>query len=439
MAERGMLLALLTVPILASCVAPDVGRTNSSTPHDPVPGKEATALPTVLTVDEAVDYAWSYHPAMIKAQHLIAAEHGREMQAGLWPRPELRLSAMDKQAEDEIGASVAQKLELGGKRRGRVSESVARVFLAETELVYRWTEIRAEIKGAFARLAYLRETSDLLDAVAEADNRISRLDRSLHELGKLSKIQVNTSLEDAALSRALAASQKARLADAERAIFTALGIPQTTQHVQVAAELIPATIPGEEFKELVAPAVTNSPALKTAKANALVAAATWRLAKTIRWMDLGVEATVKDISSSSDGGKSGSAAGVQLSLDLPLWNRGQGDIVHARESLDAARLAETIAELDTITAVSRLLAEYKSRHAEADAYENGIVPRVQERCRLIQSAFSNGRASKRDVLKVEQELLRIRIEYAQIRLLQVVSAIELEAITSVAVPPAARR
>ena len=390
----------------------------------------AMDLPSPLTVDGALEFAWRNHPAVEQARYSLEARHGRRVQAGLWPRPELVLATLDKPAETEAGISIMQTIEMGGKRGARIAGAEAAILLADAELMAAWSDVRAGILEAFSGLRYARRAADHQRDLASADRELVAFAESMVFAGKLPAHELLQFKQTAAASEASSESRSAMEADARRRAYTAIGStpPARDEHpIECSASI---GLGMDHFDALLSSALTNSPALRTARAATAVARAEESLARASRWLDLRVGGVAKQVEPRVEGRPAGPAFGGQLAMDLPLWDRNQGNVAASKSQAKSAAAGEEAAVLVTTAEVSRLLASYAGSKALAAAYSERIVPLAQERHELVRSAFEAGKESKMALLKSRRSLLSEHIEQARADFLLAVSAIQLERVTT---------
>jgi cobalt-zinc-cadmium efflux system outer membrane protein len=134
---------------------------------------------------DALRLAWERHPRMRAARERILATRGFETQAGLWPNPDLAISARREPGEKTFyPVTLAQRFELGGKASSRVETAAAQTFVAESACRETWTDVRAGVKEALVRLAHAREVLRLRKAIHALDGEARDLAESLARAGK---------------------------------------------------------------------------------------------------------------------------------------------------------------------------------------------------------------------------------------------------------------
>jgi cobalt-zinc-cadmium efflux system outer membrane protein len=395
------------------------------------------SLPQTLNVESAITYAWYNHPTMAKAQHTVAARHGVRRQSGLWPRPELTVANKEKPVETETSVSLSQTLELGGKRSGRIAKADAELFLAESELAQSWSEVRADVRQAFARLAYARQALALAEQLSAIDQEQVAMADSLLKAGKLSDLDTISVKEKAVVTEADLAIAKARLNDAERQVTVTLGLEKTPPGLKIEADAIDLPAKPGTFLQTLENALQNNTILKTARAKTAVRRTEQRLARSARWMNLKLGASYSDIAHAAGAAGTGTATGVRIGIDLPLWDRAQGTVAAANADLLASEANVAASSLITQAAISRILSTCLTWQVQEASLREKSLPLAQQRSQLIADAVKSGKRSLRDALTVDRELIFVKRQHLQAELMTAVSIIELQQLSSAATPPVA--
>jgi cobalt-zinc-cadmium efflux system outer membrane protein len=122
----------------------------------------AQTLPSVLSLDQAIEMALQGHGEVEAAQAAVDATQGALRQAGYAPNPTLHFQTENWRftgtpgfspgQELDVFAFVSQPIETGGKKAQRVEFAAAdrRIAEAQRELV-RW-RIRQDVKSAYLRI-----------------------------------------------------------------------------------------------------------------------------------------------------------------------------------------------------------------------------------------------------------------------------------------------
>jgi cobalt-zinc-cadmium efflux system outer membrane protein len=365
-------------------------------------------------MDEALALLRSDHPALRAARAELDAARAERVQAGLpLANPVLSGEAARHTLSGESdafdrGVSLAQELEVGGQpglRRAAADHLVAR---AEHTLADRQRLIEGTLRRAFAeavaageRVALAREAQDLAVRLARAAERralrgdSSALDARLAELDETRAAQALASAETAEMSA------RASLTAAVGALFEASVVPLASA---------PDTSPPADVKTLLAAALARRPDLALLREERARAQAEARLADAT---GLVPNPTLRGFYRTES--HSEQVVGGELSIPIPLLNRGQGTraALYAAERRAAAeqRGLERVIPLEVHTAAERV---------RAALHTWTLVDASSETSRaageMIRQAFDAGYLAVPDALMRLDRLLLARAALVDARL-----------------------
>ena len=397
----------------------------------PAQRDDAPELPSPLTVSAAMAHAWRLHPAMYRARHMVRAGHGYQAQAALWPNPVVEGTALEEPDKKTRGIiSLAQKFEIGGKADARVSVAAANIFLSEAGLIETWSALRAEIKEAFARLAYARLNAGLTKQIAAADQERLDLAMGLFKAGKASESQTLKLTRQAAKSKSAFDQSASLIADATRGLLVAIGRQPNAKAPKFVCSLDVDSPLAGEFDALLKTANATNPQLKTARAQTIVAQAQLRLARTKRWSDITVGLAYYQTDYETD--DDGNAIRAGISAPLPLWDRNQGNIAAAKQDIAASDRQRQVAALIAARQLSQLFSQRQRWQTQLKSLDEKIIPAASRELKLIRDALAGGKASKLDAIKQRRELIALELQRLELRLMAAVATIQLESIAGIA-------
>jgi outer membrane protein, heavy metal efflux system len=435
MNRTALLLCLLALPACDAAFAPParpqpVAATRPAA-APATPQAHQPDLPDPLTIEAALAYAWQHHPAMGRARRMIRAKHGLRVQAALWPNPTVMGTLLEEpDRKTQMTVILAQKFEIGGKAGARVSTAAAGIFLSEAELIEVWSDLRADVKEAFLRLAYARQQRALAEQIARTDRERLDLAAGLFKAGKASEAQTLQITQQAARSRTTFEQSASRVEDASRQVLAAIGrLPDGEAHEVDCALHVKSPL-AEEFIELLSTVNENNPQLATARAQTAVASARWRLARTKRWSDVTVGLGYRR--TDYDTGDDGHGVLLEASMPLTVWDRNQGNIAAAREEIRASRREQEAAALIAARQLSDLFSQRQRWRMEREALDKRILPAAERELVLAEKSEAGGKVPKLDVLKLSREATVLRLRQLEVQLLEAVATVQLEKIAGVA-------
>ena len=436
--------AILPAVLLASCTQQVGPHPAMRQPHNPPqttasdPASSTRSSPADsggrLTATTALAWAWDEHPEMKRARAVIVAAHGRKVQAALWPNPRADLKYVEEEHDKRtVELTVAQKIELGGKLPARRAGARAAADLARSELLETWNEVSAEIQAAFVRLAYTRRRLVLIERLTAVERRELELSEGLWKAGKRSESEHLRIVQREAQQQALVRQSRSLLADAQRRLPVAVGIPAADAPSRFVCALDGGALPTAEFDALLESARTNSTVLATSRMRAALARAEYRLARTKRWSDVTIRAGVKHIDYPDGHDEQGLILG--LSAEAPLWHRYPGDVSTARSRVRAAEHEQAAETLRIASRLSVLLADREKAAAREGALRDRLVPAAEKRSELAKQSLGAGKISEIEFLQRRREVLEARLGLLREELLEAIATIHLRRIARVASSP----
>jgi outer membrane protein, heavy metal efflux system len=111
------------------------------------------------------------------------------------------------------------------------------------------------------------------------------------------------------------------------------------------------------------------------------------------------------------------AAGPQsfasASIDLPLWNRNQGNIASAQAAVDAAQAEAARIRLALRHSAAPLIEQYSIGAAQSARYRNDLLPRAQRAYNLYRERYRQMAAAYPQVLVSQRTLFQLQLAYIE--------------------------
>lgn len=363
-------------------------------------------------------------PRLSAAAADVAQAEGLARQAAARPNPVLGLEVENfagsrgYQGLDlaETTASLAQTLELGGKRPARIAAGRAAVAAARAAAAVARAEFAAQLANAYAEAEAAAATVDLAReqlAAAETDARAARL---LVEAGR--EAELRTLQAEAERAAALAELDEAQAA--AEAAFARLSARAGVAEVYdgVGASLLQAPVAANGAD---GPAAT--PAVLAARAEREAAAARVRAEGRKAAPDVTVSAGVRRLA-----GDDATALVAGLSVPLPLFDRNRGATDAARAELAGAQARQRQAEFDAAADLRAARAQAASAVARVKAATLGETS-AAEAYRLARLGYDAGRLPLLELSSARRSLATARARTLGARLAQVRAAAEIARLT----------
>ena len=164
---------------------------------------------------------------------------------------------------------------------------------------------------------------------------------------------------------------------------------------------------------LVADDVTESPAVKRAKAEVAVAEARLKSAKRESIPDLNIKAGewYSGETLGATNVKAGPMSFAEAGVQLPLWNRNQGNVAAARTEVDRAGRNVSRVQLMTRNLAEPFAQQYATARASAERYRTAILPRARRAYQLEVLKYQQMAQIYPAVLRSQHMLFSLQLNY----------------------------
>ena len=401
-----------------------------------------------LTIDRLIELGGSRRADLLAARQRLAIAEGRLIQARLRPNPTLDTEYgspkfLGGEAESDLSVGVTQVFELGGKRQKRIA-------VAELEL----NQIRAEVTGLERRLAVEIRTSytnalasarqlDVLEKLISADEELIRAVEARLKEGDVAPLDVN-------LVRVESERLKVQAIGAKSDLETQLLNLKTLIGSDVAESLRLAPQPDRPprldlgLNELTELALNGRADLQAARLGEQLGAARIDLAKSnsvpnvagsVRYTRNKQIIDFPPSLRTSPFPQTDNQLTFGVSVDIPIFNRNQGDIAQAvGEKLQATRsreFLETTIKRDVAVAYRK----YKAAAEQLVIYSVQILPRAEANLQTVRAAYGVGEFSVFEVVNEQRRLTDNVTGYNQSLRDYYAALAELETALGITIPP----
>jgi outer membrane protein, heavy metal efflux system len=400
-----------------------------------------------LTVERLVELGASRRRDLLAARQRLAIAEGKLTQAGFRPNPTLDAEYgsprfLGGEAEQDFSVGVSQVFELGGKRNKRVA--VARLELEQirAEVLYLERQLAAEIRTAYANALAAARQLDVLEKLIKADEEIVRAVEARLKEGDVAPLDVNLVKVEADRLRVQVIGVKSELetellrlrnligADVSDALRLA---PQTERPPRLDLGLSELTeLALRQRADLQAARLAEQ--IGDARINLAKANAVPNVAGAVRYSR---SRQIFDFPAAVGGNliKRDSELTFGVSIEIPIFNRNQGEIASATgEKIQAERQREFL-ETEIKTSVATAYRKYRAAAEQLVLYATQILPRSEENLSSIRAAYGFGEFSVFEVVSEQRRLTENVTGYNQVLRDYYAALAELEAAVGATIPP----
>ncbi|MBX3357455.1 MAG: TolC family protein [Phycisphaeraceae bacterium] len=294
-----------------------------------------------------------------------------------------------------------------GERSARQAVAASRIELSRAEVLAKEYSLAADVRRLAFDVLVAEQAVAILDSEVALRQQASDLLRQRRVVGEANDLDVSAvDLELVEVQRdrrlGLAELEQARIA-----LNRAMGLPPPTT-VRLEASGKPLEIPLVELPDddtLGERLLTSRLDLKAREAQYQVAEDELMLAVSRQY------AKLKAGPLYSHEGASDNYAGVSASIEVPIFDRNQGEIAERTAARDHVR-AEYVAELHRLRSeAASTLARVRASKAEIDIQDREVIPLLERNQTLFRSAFQARELNVLDWVTAQQRSLRTRRAY----------------------------
>lgn len=369
----------------------------------------------LFTLDEALRLAGESNPTLRQAEVEIRASKARQQQAGLYPNPAVGYSGDEIRGGSINGGKqgffLQQSIVTAGKLNKSRTVFANEARLAELEAEEQKLRVQNAVKMAYYRVLAAQELLDTRHALAEIEQNFAEVQHQLFNSGQADESEVLEVEVDAQRRRLSARMQENTLREEWKSLAAVIGRPDLLQ-TSVAGDLEHAWPEINEDQALESIA-TQSPANRIADAASTRASAEITRARSQSIPDLQLRAGLEYNKESL--GTVPQATGweglAELAVQIPIFNRNQGNVAAATADLDRAQLEKQRVALTLRERAATVVDEYANAKLMATEYRDEMLPNARKAYTLLTEKYGLMLASYPRVLQAQRKLYALHAEY----------------------------
>jgi cobalt-zinc-cadmium efflux system outer membrane protein len=371
-----------------------------------------------IDLDQAIRLALERNHALKAARTQIEQSQAQEITAAIRPNPVFtyddlfipffspsQLNSVTLDNVTEFDASLGWTFERGGKRKARIraardQTAVTRSLVGDNErtLTFNVAQqfvavLQAESTWQFAK----QDLESFQKTVQISEDRLKAGDMSQADYLKikLQLLQFQTDVSSAQLA----------LVQARASLRALLGYDTVPADYEVAGELsyTPLHVNKEDLQAM---ALGLRPDLMAAKQGVTAAGSQHDLARANGKRSLTTSWTYSHVSALNN-------AGFTASIEIPIFDRNQGEIARTHYAIAQAEENQTAAEQTVLTDVANAYEAFQTADEVARLYESGYLKNAQDSRDISEFAYRHGAASLLDFLDAERSYRSTQLAYRQ--------------------------
>jgi len=368
-----------------------------------------------MSLTDFLTLADQNNPTLKEANALVRRSQEKARQVGLYPNPSIGYQGEQirggSSGGGEQGGFVQQTIVLGGKlglRRNIHAQEMRSEQIGLEEQTYR---VHADVQQAFydtlAAQATVHLRQQLLTVVLDAVETVHQL-ANVGQADAPDILQTEVEAEQAKVDYATA---QRRYLETFR-VLAALAGKSDLPVSPLDGDL--EKTPELNSEKIVESVVTESPTVKRAQQEIAVAQARLKDAKRESIPDLQLRAGEQyngEQVSENPVKPTGAQSFAVASINLPLWNRNQGNTQAAKAEIERAEQDLLREQLSLRQQTAPLAQSYESAKFEADRYKMQLIPRATRAYELYLKKYQNMAQAYPQVLVSQRTLFQLRVGY----------------------------
>jgi outer membrane protein, heavy metal efflux system len=376
-----------------------------------------SAPPVKLDLDQAIQLALTRNHTLKAAQSQIQQSQAEEITAAIRPNPVFTYddlyipitpsgfnsATLDNVTEFDVGAAFTW--ERGHKRAARIEAAKDQTTVTRSQVYDNERTLTFNVAQQFVNLLLAKSTLDFARQDLDSFQKTVDISAAQYKAGGMSEsdylkihlqlLQFQQDVSSAELS----------LVQARAGLRQLLGYDTVSESFDIVGDLAYTPLHlNKQDVELMA--LQHRPDLLAAKQGVTAANSQYGLAKANGKRDLTTAFTYTHVSAMN-------LAGFTASIEIPVWDRNQGEIARTHYAIGGAQESEKAAADTVMNDVDNAYGGFYSADEVAKLYESGYLKQAQDSRDISEYAYRRGAASLLDFLDAERSYRATELAYRQ--------------------------
>jgi len=375
------------------------------------PGAEPASA---LTLQALEQMALENNPTLNQAAARIRSAEGRHLQSGLYPNPTVGYQGEQirggAQRGGEQGFFVGQNIVLGGKLGLDRNVQAQEKRLANAQADEQKLRVLTNVRLFYYRALAAQEMVELRHQLQQLAADAMQTSHQLANVGQADQpdvLQSELESEQAALAAAAAEQNQLRV---WQGLAATVGKPELPiSRLSGTLEDIPEGSPEQWLQGI----LKESPSLKIAQLEVDKADASLARARRESIPDLQLRAGMQQNREldATTGRPIGLQGFADVGVQIPLFNRNQGNVAAASADAERARGEVQRVQLALREQASPLLADYSTSRLAVERYREHMLPRARKAYELYLKSYQQMGAAYPQVLIAQRTLFQLQSDY----------------------------
>jgi outer membrane protein, heavy metal efflux system len=379
---------------------------------------QAVQGPVRITLDDAIQMALAHNHALLAARTMIEQSEDQEITANLRPNPVLLGDAqflpvfnwdqfdsnyVDEDAQFDLGISYL--FERGKKRQHRLAAAKDQTAVTRSQVADNERSLTFQVASQYTNVELAESALDLAQQDLKSFQNTVDISQERYKAGdigeddllkiKLQFLQFQTDASQAQLARVQALSDLRQM----------LGYESVPADYDVSGPFEYQAV-GGNLEDLESKALSTRPDLRAAQQGVTAANGQYELAKANGKRDVTAQINYTHIADLS-------TASLFGQIQLPIFDRNQGEIARTHAAIAQAQELEKAASNQVLTDVKDAYEGLRTNDQIIQLYRSGYLDEAQQDRDISEYAYKRGAASLLDFLDAERSYRATQLAYRQ--------------------------
>lgn len=378
---------------------------------DEVPPAPATAAHAVevpgLTLDECIAWAQMRHPRLTEAGFQIDEARGDALQAGLYPNPRIdsgNPQTIGPQQTTILTTGLTQRIVTAGKLKLDQAAATEAARQAEWNRVRARYEVLTQVRQEFFTTLAAQRRQALSEKLLLLAEQSEKTGSNLFKAEQVSETDVLLLRVERRRAELALRTTEIALRAQKRQLATTMGVTD----LRIEAVEGSLSVPLQQFDsdQSLLQIVTGNSAVQIASLDVSRSQFLLRRAEVQPIPDLTVQGGFQYSYATSN-----TQALIGLYIDVPIWDRNQGNIAAAQAAIFRAHANREVVQLDLTRQLIDALQNYQVAETTVKSLEEGILPDAMKTLELVQKAYARGQFDITRLLQTQRSVFEANLDY----------------------------
>jgi cobalt-zinc-cadmium efflux system outer membrane protein len=368
-----------------------------------------------LRLEDLEKMALENNPTLAQAAAEVRAAEGRKVQAGLYPNPTIGATGDENTPGPiirggEFGFFVEQRFVTAGKLGKSRNIAEQERLQAETAAQAQNHRVMNAVRTLYYKALGAEHRVQVQTRLAALSRQAIQVSKELTNVGAADQpdfLESEIEAERAEVSLALAKTAQVRV---WRELAAVVGKP-SLEPAPLEGNL--EDVPQLELESAIAKLFSHSPEIRTSEVAVAREEAALKRAKVEKVPDIVARGGLRNNRELLEAG--GEPVGLEgffdVGVEVPFFNRNQGNVTAARANLERARREVERVKLSLRMRIARTYKEYQDSLITAEKYRYQMIPRAQKAYGLYLNNFQQMAAAYPQVLIAQRNFFQLQEDY----------------------------